>query len=105
MSYTETLRYLHQLELQKDAEQESESEEMTQEEFANQCLGTIKCCLRHIETATRLISKGWDVDHQTRIIKAQVKPISDNVSRLERLGRKDLIGEEAIRFLENIVIH
>lgn len=105
MTYTETLQYLHQLELQKDAEQESQSREMNQEEIANQCLGVIKCCLGHIENATRLISKGWDVEHQTRIIKAQVKPISDNVSRLEKLGRKDLVGKEAIQFLENIVIH
>ena len=105
MTYTERLRYMQQLELERDAEQESQSRKMTQEEIANQCLGTIKCCLGHIENATRLISKGWDVDHQTRIIKAQIRPISNNVARLERMGRNDLIGEEAIQFLENIVIH
>jgi hypothetical protein len=105
MTYTERLRYLHQLELEKDAEQESKSTEMSRDDIANRYLSVIKCCLGHIENATRLISKGYDVDHQARIIKAQIKPISDNVSRLEKMGRKDLVGEDAIRFLENIVIH
>lgn len=105
MTYTERLRYLHQLELERDAEQESQSRKMTQEEIANQCLGIIKCCLGHIENATRLIAKGYDVDRQTRIIKAQIKPISDNVARLEKIDRKDLVGKEVIQFLENIVIH
>ena len=42
MTYTETLRYLHQLELQKDAEQESNSVIASQEEFANICKQTIE---------------------------------------------------------------
>lgn len=105
MTYTEALRYLHQLELQRDTEQESKSEQMSQDDFANQCLRMIKCCLGHIENSTRLISKGYDVDRQARIIRTQIKPISDNVARLEKMGRKELVGKEAIRFLENIVIH
>lgn len=103
MSYTETLRYLHQLELQKDAEQESESEEMTQEEFANMCKRTIEICLDHVKCAIIMVSKNIDVDRQMKILKAQRRPISDNISRLEKIGRSDLISDEAHCFIKNIV--
>ena len=103
MTYTETLRYLHQLELQKDSEQEAAQSPQTDLEFTNQCLSIIKSCFSHVENATFLISKGYDVNRQTRIIKAQIKPIKDNISRLEKMGRKNLVGKEAIHFLENIL--
>tara|TARA_R100000027_G_C2230808_1_gene89055 strand:+ start:635 stop:952 length:318 start_codon:yes stop_codon:yes gene_type:complete len=103
MTYTKRLRYLHQLELQKDAEQESDSVLASQEEFANTCKRTIEVCLDHVKCAIIMVSKNIDVDRQMKILKAQRRPISDNISRLEKIGRGDLISDEARCFIRNIV--
>lgn len=103
MTYTETLRYLHKLELQKDAEQESDSVTASQEEIANTYKRTIEVCLNHVKCAITMVSKNIDVDRQMKILKAQRRPISYNISRLEKIGRADLISDEARCFIKNIV--